>query len=148
MTARLPILLVPALFLFAGNAAAAPDKAAQPDIRALFNQFAISAAAANKCSNPSQDTISHFNANFRLVAMATSKEIAKQHPDADQKQISEAMKQQSSILTKKVFDMVAEKGCKDPAVAGLVQRFDMQAKWDPRKQAAASTAQKDKAEKK
>ena len=148
MTRRLPILLVPFLFLFAGIAAAAPDKAAQPDIRALFNQFAISAAAANKCSKPSQDTISHFNANFRLVAMATSKEIAKQHPEADQKQIAEAMKKQSSVLTKEVFDMVEEKGCTDPAVADLVQRFDMQAKWDPRKQAAASTAQKDKAEKK
>jgi len=146
MTPRLPILLVPALFLFAGTAAAAPDKVAQPDIRALFNQFAISAAAANKCSKPSQDTISHFNANFRLVAMATSKEIAKQHPDADQKQIAEAMKQQSSILRKKVFDMVEEKGCKDPAIAGLVQRFDMQAKWDPSKQ-AQNTAQKDKAKK-
>ena len=147
MTSRLPILLVPALFLFAGNAAAAPNKAAQPDIRALFNQFAISAAAANKCSKPSQDTISHFNANFRLVAMATSKEIAKQHPDADQKQIADAMKQQSSILRKKVFDMVEEKGCKDPAIAGLVQRFDMQAKWDPRKQ-AQNTAQSNNTNKK
>ena len=137
---------MPVVFLLAAPAGAAPNQAPQPDIRALFNQFAISAAAANQCSKPSQDTISHFDANFRLVAMATSKEIAKQHPEADQKQIAEAMKQQSSILKKKVFDMVKEKGCQDPTVADLVQRFDMQAKWDPLKQ-AQNTAQKDKAEK-
>jgi hypothetical protein len=143
MIPRLAILFLP-FFLLTGTADAAPTKATHPDARSLFNDFTISAAAANQCSKPSQDTINHFNANYRLVAMATSKELAKQHPDMNQKQIAEAMKKQSAVLSKKVSDAVKEKGCKDPAVAGLVQRFDLQAKWDPRKQ-VQNTAQKDKA---
>ena len=147
MTPRLSLSLIPVLFLIAGNAGAAPAKPAQPDVRSLFNQFAISAAAARQCSKPSKEAIDHFNANYRLVAVATSREIAKRHPDMNQQQIADAMKKQADILSQRVANAIKEKGCKDPEVTALVQRFDAEAKWDPRKQ-AQNGAQPEKAKKK
>jgi hypothetical protein len=151
MTLRLPVFLI-ALIAVTGTVDAASKSAspgsapaaknAPPDARSLFNQFAISNAAASKCGKPSKETVTQFRSNFQLVAAATSQELHKLHPEMTPAQISEAMNNQSAMLSQKVFAVIKEKGCDDPGVVQLVRSYDAEAMWDPRKNAAGDKTKK------
>lgn len=123
---QLKILSV-SLLLVTANIAYAEEKT--PDILQIFDQFASSNAAASKCTKPSKETLTKYQANYLMVSLFTSQKLAEKYPKYTKEQISKAMKRKSDFISDKVFKIVKEKGCNDPSIQQLTKRFNLQAKW-------------------
>jgi len=105
----------------------------KPGILEIFDQFALTNAAASKCTKPDNETLKHYLANFQMVSVYALMELQKQFPDRTKEQITEAMKLKSDFLSQKVNDVVRDKGCNDAGIQDLIKRFHFQAKWQPGK---------------
>lgn len=99
----------------------------------IFDQFALTNAAASTCIKPDNDTLTHYLANFEMVTVRTSMELQKQYPNRTREKILEAIKKKTELLSKNINDIIREKGCGDPRVQDLIKRFHFQAKWQPYK---------------
>ncbi len=99
----------------------------------IFDQFALTNAAASKCIKPDSDTLKHYLSNFEMVTVRTSMELQKQYPNRTKEQILEAIKKKAELLSQNVHDVIREKGCSDPRIQDLIKRFHLQAKWQPYK---------------
>jgi len=109
-----------------GSSAVADDG---PGILKIFDQFVVSSAAASKCAQPDKDTLTNFLANYQMVYLYTAQELEKQYPQRTKEQIADAMNRKLQAITDSIFTLVAEKGCADPEVQQVVNRFFAQAKW-------------------
>jgi len=99
----------------------------------IFDQFALTNAAASKCIKPDSDTLTHYLSNFQMITVRTSMELQKQHPNRTKEQILEAIKKKTELLSQNVHDVIRDKGCGDVRIQDLIKRFHFQAKWQPYK---------------
>jgi len=147
MTRRIPLSLSVLLTCATGllnSANAAPPQSTKPDLPTIFSQFVVASVAATQCSKPSKATLDHFRANYNLVAVATANDIAKRNPKLSRQQIEQVMKKRAATLAQKVSTVIKQKGCKDSGIVQLVESFDAQAKWNPRKTAHTSAGKNEK----
>ena len=102
-----------------------------PDILGIFDQFITSSAAAGKCEKPTKETLSHFLANLQMVSSFSSKKLKEKYPEYSKENISKTLKRRSDLITKKVNEIIDDKGCADSEVQEIIKRFYMQSKWKP-----------------
>ena len=103
-----------------------------PTILEIYNQFALTNAAASECiKKPDSETMTHYLANFQMVSIYALMELQKQYPDRSKEQLAQAMNRKKKHLYRIVQGIVREKGCGDSRIQDLIKRFDMQAKWRP-----------------
>jgi len=116
------------VFFLVGSSAYAEDGI---PISKIFDQFVISSAAASKCIEPKENVLNDFLVNFQIVTTYTHQHIAKKYPNFTKEKIADVIKKRNNAITQKVFSHVQEKGCKDPGIKQIVDRFYVQAKWHP-----------------
>ena len=69
-----------------------------------------------------------------MITTYTHQHIAKKYPSFTKEKIADVIKKRSDSVTQKVILLVSEKGCEDPGIKQIVDRFYVQAKWQPGKQ--------------
>lgn len=95
----------------------------------IYDQFIVSSAAAGQCIEISDEAATHFLANFQMVSIHASQELARQYPEHTELQIAKAMERKRDLLTSKVIELVRNRGCDDPDIQEVIRRFEVQAKW-------------------
>lgn len=114
--------------LFSFVIAVSPAGAQQKlDIIQIMGQFVQANHAASKCLKPDRDTLSHFLANFKVVAIRAAEEMRKRNPAMSEQQVTESLKRGSDAVTKQIDGVLDINGCSDPRIQDLLKRFEIQA---------------------
>ncbi|QCU90341.1 hypothetical protein [Thiomicrorhabdus sediminis] len=96
-----------------------------------FDQFVVSETAAKNCLLPSQEEFSKFDANFDVVSNFAFLEMSQQFPYIQQQKISETLALKARALSLRTEHKIKARGCQDPAIQAILQRYQMQARWEP-----------------
>ncbi len=101
--------------------------AQQLDIVQIMGQFVQVSYASSRCAKPDQEKLANFLKNFNIVYTRGTEELKKRNPTKSEHQVLQGLKQSVAAVEKAIDEVIRDKGCNDPRIQDLVQRFDMQA---------------------
>lgn len=117
-------MLATLLALFCAAASAAADEL---DIVEINRQFVLASYAASRCTTPVPEKLAKHMFNFRIVTRRASQELARRYPESSQQQIAERLLENFQRSEKVIDAIIQNKGCDDPRIQDLLNRFEMQA---------------------
>lgn len=116
-----------ALLLASSSAASADDLG----ILEIYEQFTLVSAAAGKCLEPDEEELTSFLANYQMVSVFADRELKKRKRDLTDEEARRILEAGGLKLTEMVYDEIEEEGCESPKIQDLLERFHMQAEWQP-----------------
>lgn len=107
------------------------DPPGGPDIFGIWDQFAISDAAAALCRPADAPVKTRHAANFAIVATHVRQRIRAVNPSKSNEQIGRFLSGRQSVLARQTHEHVKQAGCADGQVQQIVDRYLAQARWQP-----------------